>query len=413
MVINITNDTFKKATLTADVSGLSVRKQLQYTAALINAGGGDINDVSLSKTTIQRNKQTARTEMLSKIQNEHQELWQNEDSFWALHWDGKTLKQTTHTESKKSVLAVVLKEIYTDFEILVDVMDMANGTGSEAEATKIMKALEKMKMQISKIVACSFDTTATNSGLNKGVVVQVQEALHHPVFQMACRHHILELVCGAICKNAFGSKTESPTEPLFKRFAEIWCSIDTSTYFSYVFKSRKLQRIKDDVLKFLWNWIQNGKTARGDYLELVELTIMFLGGSKLDSKAFTFKSPGAFHHARWMAKVIYTLKIALFQKQLAKIGFESLDVLDKITSLASFLALFYVKSWCNASLTTDAPVNDLELWNQFETIKKSDPRTIKSFPSLYSQFANSAQEKLERHLWTSSKKTSKLERHQS
>ena len=126
---------------------------------------------------------------------------------------------------------------------------------------------------------------------------------------------------------------------------------------------------------------------------------MFLGGSKLDSKAFTFKSPGAFHHARWMAKVIYTLKIALFQKQLAKIGFESLDVLDKITSLASFLALFYVKSWCNASLTTDAPVNDLELWNQFETIKKSDPRTIKSFPSLYSQFANSAQEKLERHLW--------------
>ena len=271
LVINITNDTFKKATLTADVSGLSVRKQLQYTAALINAGGGDINDVSLSKTTIQRNKQTARTEMLSKIQNEHQELWQNEDSFWALHWDGKTLKQTTHTESKKSVLAVVLKEIYTDFEILVDVMDMANGTGSEAEATKIMKALEKMKMQISKIVACSFDTTATNSGLNKGVVVQVQEALHHPVFQMACRHHILELVCGAICKNAFGSKTESPTEPLFKRFAEIWCSIDTSTYFSYVFKSRKLQRIKDDVLKFLWNWIQNGKTARGDYLELVEL----------------------------------------------------------------------------------------------------------------------------------------------
>ena len=189
-------------------------------------------------------------------------------------------------------------------------------------------------------------------------------------------------------------KQNPPLSHCFK-----WCSIDTSTYFSYVFKSRKLQRIKDDVLKFLWNWIQNGKTARGDYLELVELTIMFLGGSKLDSKAFTFKSPGAFHHARWMAKVIYTLKIALFQKQLAKIGFESLDVLDKITSLASFLALFYVKSWCNASLTTDAPVNDLELWNQFETIKKSDPRTIKSFPSLYSQFANSAQEKLERHLW--------------
>ena len=42
LAIEVTSDTVRKATLTADICGLSVRKQLKYTAALITAGGGDI-----------------------------------------------------------------------------------------------------------------------------------------------------------------------------------------------------------------------------------------------------------------------------------------------------------------------------------------------------------------------------------
>ena len=125
----------------------------------------------------------------------------SEDSFWVLHWDGKILKPTTHADKRKPVLAVVLKEIHTEYEILVDVIDMFDGTGSQVEATKIVKALEEIQVKPTNIVVCSFDTTATNSALNNGVVVKVQEALKQPVFQLACRHHILELLCGAICNN--------------------------------------------------------------------------------------------------------------------------------------------------------------------------------------------------------------------
>ena len=35
-----------------------------------------------------------------------------------------------------------------------------------------------------------------------------------------------------------------------------------------------------------------------------------------------------FHHARWMAKVIYTLKIAQFQTQLVKLGFVTQNTMD-------------------------------------------------------------------------------------
>ena len=36
-------------------------------------------------------------------------------------------------------------------------------------------------------------------------------------------------LCGAICKNRFEEKTESPNQPVFKRFADIWTTIDQFT----------------------------------------------------------------------------------------------------------------------------------------------------------------------------------------
>ena len=108
---------------------------------------------------------------------------------------------------------------------------MFDKTGSQAEATKIKKALKGIQVKLTNVVASACDTTATNSGLNQGVVVKVQKALRQPVFHLACRHHILKLVCGAICKNVFGEKTESSNQPVFKRFADdILTTINQSTY---------------------------------------------------------------------------------------------------------------------------------------------------------------------------------------
>ena len=73
--------------------------------------------------------------------------------------------------------------------------------------------------------------------------------------------------------------------------------------------------------------------------------------------------------------------------------------MNKITSLASFLSLFYVKNWCTASDVADASIHHLELWNQFKSMKNTETKTLQLFPPLYLKFANSEQEKLERHLW--------------
>ena len=49
------------------------------------------------------------------------------------------------------------------------------------------------------------------------------------------------------------------------------------------------------------------KQPQSDYLELLELALLFLGAST--SNSIHFKAPGANHHARWMAKIIYSFKI--------------------------------------------------------------------------------------------------------
>ena len=51
--------------------------------------------------------------------------------------------------------------------------------------------------------------------------------------------------------------------------------------------------------------------------------------------------------------------------------------MDKITSLASFLSLFYVKNWCTVSVVLDASIHNLELWNQFKSMKNTETKTLK------------------------------------
>lgn len=126
----------------------------------------------------------------------------------------------------------------------------------------------------------------------------------------------------------------------------------------------------------------------------------FLGGTFPEGYSFTIKAPGAFHHARWMARIIYTLQIALFKHQLVEYEFfcNSCD-LEHIWSLAAFLSLFYVKHWFTSPSLTDAAVNDLEMWNDFYDITQLSGQQLRSYPHFFQEMAVAALQKLNLHLW--------------
>jgi len=74
----------------------------------------------------------------------------------------------------------------------------------------------------------------------------------------------------------------------------------------------------------------------------------------------SFKDPDTYHHERQMAKAIYTIKIALLQKQLLQNRVKS-DQLENISSIGMFLCIFYVRVWLTCTSALDAPANDLLL----------------------------------------------------
>lgn len=90
-----------------------------------------------------------------------------------------------------------------------------------------------------------------------------------------------------------------------------------------------------------------------DYRELCELIAVFLGATL--SNRFIIRPPGTDHHARFMSKAIYYLKIYLLQNLFHLRPKE----VKEVKRMAIYIAVFYGKYFLETSLTSSAPVNDL------------------------------------------------------
>ena len=77
-------------------------------------------------------------------------------------------------------------------------------------------------------------------------------------------------------------------------------------------KQTLLQQFKDDAENVLRSKVD---LVRDDYREFTEFCMFFLGFQT----SITFKQPGALHKARWMAKLIYSIKISLMQDHIQQL----------------------------------------------------------------------------------------------
>lgn len=76
---------------------------------------------------------------------------------------------------------------------------------------------------------------------------------------------------------------------------------------------------------------------REDYRELMELTVIFLGGTCPPPRKFEFRKPGAYHHARFMHKEIYYLKMFLLSHRFNLYDVEQ----DQVRRMAVFIGVFH------------------------------------------------------------------------
>ena len=212
---------------------------------------------------------------------------------------------------------------------LLGVPETATGTGHD-EAKAVTDQLVHWSIQ-GEVVGMVFDTTSSNTGVKSGACKFIEEWRGSPLLWLACRHHVAELHMGTVVHVVTGN-TNDPGVKLFRRLKKEWSQLHIDLEDLVLFDTSHLEDALQAEAEAVLGWAQEQLLAktwpREDYKELLELLIVSLGGTV---PGFSFKIPGADHHARWMSKAIYYLKIRL----LSKIFWAEYSTSDVMSSLST------------------------------------------------------------------------------
>jgi len=167
-----------------------------------------------------------------------------------------------------------------------------------------------------------------------------KEKLGRPLFQLACRHHMHELVVESafVAIFIFGASS-GPDIALFKRFQSRWNVIDQNNFESmHAELSPEPEDLffscKEQVVLFCTQHLESVQ-SRDDCLELLELVIILNGSSP--PRGVQFMRPGA----RWMARMIYAIKMHLFRNQF-RMRTKELTGLKRFTAFTAGLAQGFI-----------------------------------------------------------------------
>jgi len=349
-------------------------------SAFIKACHGKVDDFCISRSTTRRSRIANRLQISESIVNEFKE---SPPKFLALHWDGKLTKD--RYGNKFDALSVLVSGPPNCKEgKLLGVQQLESGSGkAQAEATHDLLELWNLEENIQALV---FDTTAANTGWNNGAAKILESLLGRKLFYNACRHHVYELVIGAVYKNIFG-ESFAPENLHFKSFKSIWPLVDTSKNYNQLeLSSDWLKNRAITVIQELQELISKERRTkevliRNDYKQCAENTLALLG---VPSSNFFHHTPGATTSARWMGQVLYCQKMFMWSDQL---HYER-DFVENLQRINLFIALFYVPAWLKSSIGIDAPVNDLEFLQNMLIYRKEDVVV-----------ADAAYQKLSNHRW--------------
>ena len=333
--------------VTADARGLSYRDRTAVAASVCNTLNIPLQETNINISSSNRKARQNRVKIAAKVKEEFRC-----PDLVSVHWDGKIL--TLKGKIKSHRVAVSITGANAErVKKLLGVPECKGGTGvEEAEVVKEVLVNWDIKDQVVNLV---FDTTASNSSGECGACYHLELWLDKPILWTACRHHILELHIAAVASTVWGSSTE-PGVPLFRRLAKEWHSLEIDYDDLELFDFNSVPGWMDEEAKEVLKWAQQelerGTWPRCDYREFLELVVVSLGGTV---EGFRFKLPGADHHARWMSKAIYYLKIWL----LSRIFILLEEDRERVRRMVCFILVLYAKAWFEAPLSTSAARNDL------------------------------------------------------
>ena len=156
---------------------------------------------------------------------------------------------------------------------------------------------------------------------------------------------------------------------MFKRFCKHFPDLDlTSTYSQVSSSDPFLLNLRNQVISLLSKILSkeelSGLLPCGDYRELAELTLFYLGG--LDQANLKIHRPRAIHKARWMARIIHAQKIIILRETILdtmnlRERWISDYIFDKLERFILFVSHVYIPWWFECPLAASSPKNGLTL----------------------------------------------------
>ena len=355
----------------------SSRKAVGVVSSIIKAGKingkeADLSNFILSRPTLERKRADNRGLVMQQTMLEFKE---KKPKRAALHWDSKLMNDVTGTLQEMESILVSGAPHYKEGKLLsvtklVDEEGNPTSTG-EAQADAVIEQIEAWGLK-ENVKALVFDTTASNSGVRKGATVRLMKELGVPVFFLACRHHVSELIAKACWYSIFEADL-SPDNQFFSMVKDDWKNFDTSSEAVIVTLDEDLVG-RDEALDYYRKLLmkknrKNEWLIRDDYKEIAECAMLLLGETPPSGK-IVWRKPGACHKARFMAFGIYSFKALAFSNQL------DLDeeTVDGLKQFCAFTSTIYVPYFLASSMGSDAAINDLLMYKKLFAFRSTDPK---------------------------------------
>jgi hypothetical protein len=212
----------------------------------------------------------------------------------------------------------------------------------------------------------------------------------------ACRHHVGELILTQVFNDLHIEASKSPEYTVFNRFKkhfdrvphgsdETLSSFDPGPFSNDAQTVYQITQWKETAVAAAKS---SAEHQREDYKEFSELCLLYLD---LDNKQFHFRRPGAVHKARWMSKILYSIKMVLLEEQIRLLPAERITTAAQQTnwrSFVTFVCLIYSAWWTTCRSAVDAPWHDLGLY-----------QNLLKYALISSEISDSAIRALNRHLW--------------
>lgn len=212
------------------------------------------------------------------------------------------------------------------------------------EAQAILETLESWGLR-DRVVAMSYDTTNVNAGVHTGIITRLPKLLDRPLLGLACRHHTSELVL----KHAFELESKASKSDQVDEFKKFKIAYNSDNFylnppsFRTILDSESNRMIanpwRSSIVDFCTSQLSS-KHIRCDYVELLELSIIFLG--EIPPKGLKFRRAGSLSRARWMGRAIYTLKAWMFQDSIKVFN---PDMIRHLETMCFFITQCYVTYW--------------------------------------------------------------------